>query len=90
MPCGGPKRSPRTSSIVWIIFSFWFFDISEGILKNQKSSIGLDSFSLFIHYHSLYLCFTICDDDDDDDDDEGPQKKYHHKYSMQVQKGQLC
>ena len=32
VPCGGPKKSPRTSSIVQIIFSFWFFEISEGIL----------------------------------------------------------
>ena len=43
--CGGPKRSPRTSSIVQIIFSFWSFEISEGILRNQKIIIGLDSFS---------------------------------------------
>ena len=28
--------SPRTSSIVQIIFFFWSFDISEGILRNQK------------------------------------------------------
>ena len=36
VPCGGPKKPPRTSSIVQIIFSFWSFDISEGILRNQK------------------------------------------------------
>ena len=34
MPCGSPKRSPRTSSIVQIIFSLWSFEISEGILRN--------------------------------------------------------
>ena len=45
MSCGGPKKSPRTSSIVQIIFSFLFFEISEGILRNQKIIIGLDSFS---------------------------------------------
>ena len=44
MPCGGPKKSPRTSSIVQIIFSFWFFEINEDILRNQKC-IGLDLFS---------------------------------------------
>ena len=44
MPCGGPKKSPRTSSIVQIIFSFWSFEISEDILRNQKF-IGLDSIS---------------------------------------------
>ena len=42
---GGPKKSPCTSSIVQIIFSFWSFEISEGILRNQKFIIGLDSFS---------------------------------------------
>ena len=45
VPCGSPKMSPRTSSIVPIIFSFWSFEISEGILRNQKIIIGLDSFS---------------------------------------------
>ena len=42
--CGGPKTSPRTSSIVHIIFSFWSFEISEGILRYQKFIIGFDSF----------------------------------------------
>ena len=37
--------SPRTSSIVQLIFSFWSFEISDGILRNQKTIIGLDSFS---------------------------------------------
>ena len=37
--------SPRTSSIVQIIFSFWSFEISDGILRNQKIIIGLESFS---------------------------------------------
>ena len=41
----GPKKSPRTSSIVQIIFSFWSFEIREGILRNQKIIIGLDSYS---------------------------------------------
>ena len=45
VPCGGRKTSPRTSSIVQIIFSFWSFEISEGILRNQKIIIGLDLFS---------------------------------------------
>ena len=42
---GGPNRSPRTSTIVQIIFSFWSFEISGGLLRNQKFIIGLDSFS---------------------------------------------
>ena len=45
VPCDSPKKSPRTSSIVQIIFSFWSFEISESILRNQKIIIGLDSFS---------------------------------------------
>ena len=44
-PCGGPKKSPRTPSIVQIIFSFWSFEISEIILRNQKIIIRLDSFT---------------------------------------------
>ena len=36
VPWGGPKKSPRTSPIVQIIFSFWSFEIREGILRNQK------------------------------------------------------
>ena len=37
VPCGGRKKSPLTSSIVQIIFSFLYFEISEGILRNQKN-----------------------------------------------------
>ena len=40
VPCGGPKKSPRTSSIVQIIFSFRSFEISEDILRNHKFIIG--------------------------------------------------
>ena len=43
--CGGPKKSPRTSFIVQIIFSIWSFEISEGILRNRKIIIGLDTFN---------------------------------------------
>ena len=35
---------PRTSFIVQIIFSFWSFEISEGILRNKKIIDGKDSF----------------------------------------------
>ena len=45
VPCGGPTKYPRTSSIVQIIFSFWSFEISEGILRIYEIIIGLDSFS---------------------------------------------
>ena len=45
VPCGGPKKSPCTSFIVQIIFYFGSFEISGGIMRNQKFIIGLDSFS---------------------------------------------
>ena len=63
MPCGGPKKSPRTSSIVQIIFSFWSFEISKGILREQKFIIGLDSFSNQRLY--IWLCLdntSLCID----------------------------
>ena len=45
MSCGDPvKKSPRTLSIVRIIFSFWSFEIGENILRNQKLIMGLDTF----------------------------------------------
>ena len=56
--------SPRTLSTVQI-FSFWSFEISEGILRNQKV-IGLDSFSnqgLNIFAHHLVLT-NLCIDHD--------------------------
>ena len=63
MPCGGPKKSPRTSSIVQIIFSFWSFDIREGSLRNQKIINGLDSFSkqhLIFWPHLVYT--SLCNE----------------------------
>ena len=35
VPCGGPKMSPRTS-LMQIIFSFWSFETSDCILRNQN------------------------------------------------------
>ena len=55
MPCDGLKKSPRTSSIVQIIFSFWSIEISKGILRNQKLFIDLDSFS---NQHLIYLAHS--------------------------------
>ena len=37
--------SPYMSSILQILFYFWFFEIREGILRNQKF-ICVDSFSI--------------------------------------------
>ena len=36
VPCGSPKKRPRTSSIVQFIFYFKSFEISRNILRNQK------------------------------------------------------
>ena len=43
VPCGGPKSLPVHHHSADYI-SFWSFEISEDILRNQKI-IGLDSFS---------------------------------------------
>ena len=56
--CGGRKTSPRTSTIVQFIFHFWSFEISERILRNQKLTIGLDSYSrqfLFGPHLDIYI-----------------------------------
>ena len=39
VPCGGPKKSPRTSSIVQIIFSFRSFEISKAIQCSKHSRL---------------------------------------------------
>ena len=36
VPCGDPKKSPRTSSIVQAIFSFCSFEISEDIQNTRN------------------------------------------------------
>ena len=45
MPYGGRKASPRTSSIVQIIFYFLSLEIRGYILKISVILIGLDSYS---------------------------------------------
>ena len=45
MLCSGPKKSPRTSSIVQIIFYFWSFEINGNILRIQKL-LSLESYIL--------------------------------------------
>ena len=42
VPCGGAKKYPRTSSVMQILFSFWSFEVSGGILRYI---IGLEPFS---------------------------------------------
>ena len=39
VPCGGPKKSPRTSSIVQIIFLFRSFVISKDIQSVQNTHV---------------------------------------------------
>ena len=65
VPCGDPKKCPHTSSIVHIIFSFLSFVISEGILRNLKIIIGLDSFSdqrfmYLVPFGYTRLCIDYC------------------------------
>ena len=60
VPCGGRKTSPRTSTIVQFIFHFWSFEISERILRNQKLTIGLDSYSKqFIYLDLIWIYIYI-------------------------------
>ena len=42
------------TSIVQIIFSFWFFEISDGILKNQKIIISLVSDDFLINFKYIW------------------------------------
>ena len=57
VPCGGRKTSPRTSTIVQFIFHFWSFENSERILRNQKLTIGLDSYSRQFIYLDLFWIY---------------------------------
>ena len=61
--CGGRKTSPRTSTIVQFIFHFWSSEISERILRNQKLTIGLDSYSrqvyLFIYLDPIWIYISV-------------------------------
>ena len=39
VPCGGPKKSPRTSSIVQIIFLFRSFEICKDTQSVQNTHV---------------------------------------------------
>ena len=61
MPCGGPKKSPRSSFIVQIIFSFWSFEISDDILRKseiyfQFRYIHLNNFNHLALFRFAYIC----------------------------------
>ena len=45
VPCGAPKKSPRTPFMVKIIFSVLSFEISGDIVRTQISILCLDIFS---------------------------------------------
>ena len=57
--CGGSKTSPRTSAIVQFMYHFWSFEISERILRNQKLTIGLDSYSRQFYLFGPHLDIYI-------------------------------
>ena len=44
VPCDGPQKPTRTLSIVQNIFSFGYFEIREGILRNQSENAYLYRF----------------------------------------------
>ena len=59
LPCGGPKKSPRKSSIMQIIFSFCFGPLrfQRGYSEKPENILGLDSFS---NKRSIHLApFTL-------------------------------
>ena len=60
VPRGGPIKSPSTSSIVQVIFSFLSFEISEDILRNQKLIIGQDSFYVPFGEAVLTCTHNLC------------------------------
>ena len=55
MPCGGPKIIHSAG-----IFSFWSFEISEDILRNQKFIIGFmfitNVLYIWSHLDNISLC----------------------------------
>ena len=58
VPCGGPKKSPCTSSMVQIIFSFRSFEISNDIHSVQKltfRNILLSSLKYLIPFWNVSL-----------------------------------
>ena len=65
MPCGSPKKRPRTSAIVQFIFYFWSFEIRRNIVKSENSEniIGLDSYILnsFSHLEPIWIYMSLYD-----------------------------
>ena len=60
VPRGGRKTSPRKSTIMQFIFHFWSFEISESSLRDQKITIGLDSYSrLFIYLDLIWIYISV-------------------------------
>ena len=60
--CGGRKKSPRTSTIVQFIFHFRSFEISEGILRNQKLNwfrLHILNIYLFIYLDPIWIYIYI-------------------------------
>ena len=70
VPCGGPKKSPRTSSIVQIIFLFRSFEISKDIQSVQNTaSKGSNLYIVFQNREERclgkqciqsHLCLKLC------------------------------
>ena len=52
VPCGGPKKSPRKSSIVQIIFLLRSFEISKYIQSQLLSKVSITSI-----WPRLGICF---------------------------------
>ena len=65
VPCGSPKKRPRTSAIVQFIFYFWSFEIRRNIVKSENSVniIGLDSYILnsLSHLEPIWIHMSLYD-----------------------------
>ena len=58
--CGCRKTSPRTSTIVQFIFQFWSFEIKDCILRTQKLTFDLDSYSRqFIYLDPIWIYISV-------------------------------
>ena len=58
MPCGIPKKRPRTTKVVQFIFYFLSFEISRNILRKSESIIGLYSYTETLWKRTI-LYFTV-------------------------------
>ena len=60
VPCSGPKKSPRTSFIVQIIFHVWSFEINGNILGIHYANMSVQYTAIFHGYKNDYFQIKQC------------------------------